>query len=104
MIWLSIFGTDIEFNIIARDILKYKNCEETNKLKYLNFIFTFILVIIAILIVLPWKAYGISVCNVYNTQHNFEYPYGAIVYLVCVFLYHSIAIIAINTEFLSIKK
>ena len=55
-----------------------------------------------IAVFIPVKGYGVSICNVRNTEMNYIFPYGEIGFMSILFLYHIIVIVVVKSDFLAV--
>ena len=52
--------------MLSWEIQNYKKYNDIYKLKFIDYIFLLLYVSALILVILPVKGYGISICNVWN--------------------------------------
>ncbi len=73
-------------------------------MKTTNLFLKILLAIYFIIMFIPIKGYGTSVCNVHNdSREDFRFPYAGATVIVILMIYHMVSIVTVNKDFLKIS-
>ena len=104
MMFFANYGILLECAILTHDILWYKTKQiRTGNFKRTFLVLRSLLVLLGIVLILPFKGFGIVVCNVWNSFEDFKPPVAETIFLIVLVLNHVIAIVTVNGDSLKIS-
>ena len=67
-------------------------------MKYTKLVLRILLAILAIIIIIPFKGLGLAICNVWNSEEEFKFPYAETIFCWVLIINHVIAILTVNKD------